>query len=82
MNNNINFLVFGRFPTERAYGVHVIANANSFRKYGNINIFYPKTTNSKTINKICNDVSDATISKGVTYFSIISGLIVIFRNII
>jgi len=28
------------------------------------------------------DVSDNAISKGVTYFSIISGLVVIFRNII
>ena len=51
MNKNFNFLVFGRFPTERAYGVHLISNAKSFQKYGNVNIFYPTTTNSKTIKK-------------------------------
>ena len=50
MNKNINFLVFGRFPTERAYGVHVVSNAKSFQKYGNVKIVYPSTNNSKTIN--------------------------------
>jgi len=50
MNKNINFLVFGRFPTERAYGVHVVSNAKSFQKYGNVKIIYPSTNNSKTIN--------------------------------
>ena len=49
MNKNINFLVFGRFPTERAYGVHVVSNAKSFQKYGNVKIVYPSTNNSKTI---------------------------------
>jgi len=78
MNNNINFLVFGRFPTERAYGVHVIANANSFRKYGNINIFYPKTTNSKTINKDPKDYyseTDGINFKKINFYDITDNFI-------
>ena len=49
MSKNFNFLLFGRFPTERAYGVHIIANARSFARYGSVNIYYPSTSNSKTI---------------------------------
>ena len=51
MSKNFNFLLFGRFPTERAYGVHIIANARSFARYGSVNIYYPSTSNSKTIQK-------------------------------
>ncbi len=42
----------------------------------------PVSLGLKLSSSLFSDVSDATISKGVTYFSIISGLIVIFRNII
>ena len=42
----------------------------------------PVALGLKLSSSLFSDVSDATISKGVTYFSIISGLIVIFRNII
>ncbi len=49
MDKNINFLIFGRFPTERAYGVHVVSNAKSFQKYGKVKVIYPSTNNPKTI---------------------------------
>ena len=42
----------------------------------------PVALGLKLSSSLFSNVSDATISKGVTYFSIISGLIVIFRNII
>ena len=42
----------------------------------------PVALGLKLSSSLFSDISDATISKGVTYFSIISGLIVIFRNII
>ena len=38
MDKNINFLVFGRFPTERAYGVHVVSNAKSYQNFGKVKI--------------------------------------------
>ena len=43
MDKNINFLVFGRFPTERAYGVHVVSNAKSYQNFGKVKIIYPST---------------------------------------
>jgi len=49
MDKNINFLIFGRFPTERAYGVHVVSSAKSFQKYGKVKVIYPSTNNPKTI---------------------------------
>lgn len=55
MSKNFNFLVFGRFPTERAYGVHLIANAKSFVEFGNVNIFYPTTSSPKTIKEDPNE---------------------------
>jgi glycosyltransferase involved in cell wall biosynthesis len=48
--NSIHFLVFGRFPTEKAYGGHLISNAKSFVENGyKVNVYYPSTNNSKTI---------------------------------
>ncbi len=47
---NIGILVYGRFPTEKAYGSHLIEIAKAFRdKGGNVTVFYSKTYNSKTI---------------------------------
>ena len=49
-NKVINLLVFGRFPTERAYGVHVVSVAKAYSKLGyKTTIFYPSTDNEKTI---------------------------------
>ena len=49
-NNSINLLVFGRFPTERAYGVHVVAVAKAYLNIGfEPTVFYPSTDNEKTL---------------------------------
>ena len=51
MDKNINFLIFGRFPTERAYGVHVVSNAKSYQNFGKevLKIFW-KVLKIKRIN--------------------------------
>ena len=50
ISKSINLTLFGRFPTERAYGVHVVAVAKSYSKLGyKATIFYPSTDNEKTI---------------------------------
>lgn len=47
----INLLVFGRFPTEKAYGIHAFNQAKSFSEIGyDVEIFYPSTSNAKTLN--------------------------------
>ena len=50
MKNKVALITFARFPSEMAYGVHLVQIANSFREnnYG-VNIYYPRTYNSKTI---------------------------------
>ena len=49
-NNSINLLVFGRFPTERAYGVHVVSVAKAYLNIGyKPTIFFPSTNNEKTL---------------------------------
>ena len=49
---NIGLIVYGRFPTEKAYGSHLIDIANGFLQNGlNVHIFYSQTSNKKTINE-------------------------------
>ena len=49
---NIGLIVYGRFPTEKAYGSHLIDTANGFLQNGlNVHIFYSQTSNKKTINE-------------------------------
>lgn len=49
-SKSINLILFGRFPTERAYGVHAIAIADGYSRLGyKATIFYPSTDNEKTI---------------------------------
>ena len=49
-SKSINLILFGRFPTERAYGVHAIAIADGYSRLGyKATIFYPSTDNKKTI---------------------------------
>lgn len=50
MKNKVALITFARFPSEMAYGVHLVQIANSFHEnnYG-VNIYYPRTYNSKTI---------------------------------
>lgn len=50
MKKKIYVLVYGRFPTEKAYGVHALNQAISFCELGyDVTLCYPKTNNEKTI---------------------------------
>ena len=43
-------LTFARFPSEMAYGIHLIQIAKGFLENGfEVNVYYPKTYNLKTI---------------------------------
>ena len=47
---DIAIALYARFPTEMAYGNHVIQIAKAFSKNNcTVNIYYPKTYNSKTL---------------------------------
>ena len=47
---DVAIALYARFPTEMAYGNHVIQIAKAFSKNNcNVNIYYPKTYNSKTL---------------------------------
>ncbi|MAV04375.1 MAG: hypothetical protein CMC31_01770 [Flavobacteriaceae bacterium] len=50
MKNEVALITFARFPSEMAYGIHLVQIANSFVENNyEVNIYYPKTYNSKTI---------------------------------
>ena len=52
MNKKIAIITYARFPSEMAYGNHIIQIANSFIDNGfNVSIYYPKTYNKKTIDE-------------------------------
>ena len=52
MNKKIAIITYARFPSEMAYGNHLIQIANSFIDNGfNVSIYYPKTYNTKTIDE-------------------------------
>ena len=52
MNKKIAIITYARFPSEMAYGNHLIQIANSFIDNGfDVSIYYPKTYNTKTINE-------------------------------
>ena len=52
MNKKIAIITYARFPSEMAYGNHLIQIANSFIDSGfNVSIYYPKTYNTKTIDE-------------------------------
>ena len=45
---HIGLLVYGRFPTEKAYGGHVFEIAKSFTELGiKTTVFFSKTNNKK-----------------------------------
>ena len=47
---NIGIIVYGRFPTEKAYGSHIIDTANCIlHNECNVSVFYSKTSNRKTL---------------------------------
>ena len=78
MDKNINFLVFGRFPTERAYGVHVVSNAKSYQNFGKVKIIYPSTTNSKTIDSTPEEYfsrSDGIVFEKIDFYDITDNLL-------
>ena len=48
--NNVAIILYARFPSEMAYGNHVIQIANSFLQNNcSVSIYYPKTYNQKSI---------------------------------
>ena len=50
LNNNVAIALYARFPSEMAYGHHVVEVAKGFTKNNcNVNIYYPKTYNEKTL---------------------------------
>ena len=52
MNKKIAIITYARFPSEMAYGNHIIQIANSFIDNGfDVSIYYPKTYNTKTIDE-------------------------------
>ena len=56
MEQKINVLVYGRMPTEKAYGIHALNQAKSFFEQGyDVTLIYPKTNNEKTIQKSIGD---------------------------
>ena len=50
--NNVGILVYGRFPTEKAYGTHIVEVAKAFlSNHKKVTIFYSKTSNKYTIDE-------------------------------
>ena len=50
MGKKVSVIVYGRMPTEKAYGIHAINQAKSFRKQGyQVKFYFPSTNNKKTI---------------------------------
>ena len=49
---NVGILVYGRFPTEKAYGTHIVEVAKAFlSNHKKVTIFYSKTSNKYTIDE-------------------------------
>ena len=47
---NVGIIVYGRFPTEKAYGSHIIDTANGFLANNcNVSVFFSETSNEKTL---------------------------------
>ena len=52
MNKKVAAITFARFPSEMAYGIHLVQIAKSFVENNcDVNIYYPKTYNLKTISQ-------------------------------
>ena len=53
MNKKVAVITFARFPSEMAYGIHLVQIAKSFVENScDVNVYYPKTYNSKTISEL------------------------------
>lgn len=56
MNKKVAVITFARFPSEMAYGIHLVQIAKSFVENNcDVNVYYPKTYNLKTINELPGD---------------------------
>lgn len=56
MNKKVALITFARFPSEMAYGIHLVQIAKSFAENNcDVNVYYPKTYNLKTINELPSD---------------------------
>ena len=56
MMQKIYILVYGRMPTEKAYGIHALNQAKSFFEHGyDVTLVYPKTNNQQTIYESLSD---------------------------
>ncbi len=52
MNKKVAVITFARFPSEMAYGIHLVQIAKSFVENNcDVNVYYPKTYNLKTISQ-------------------------------
>lgn len=50
IKKEVALVLFARFPSEMAYGTHVVQVARGFEKNGyEVNVYYPKTYNKKTL---------------------------------
>ena len=55
-NKKVAVITFARFPSEMAYGIHLVQIAKSFVENNcDVNVYYPKTYNLKTINELPGD---------------------------
>ena len=56
MSKKVALITFARFPSEMAYGIHLVQIAKSFVENNcDVNVYYPKTYNLKTINELPSD---------------------------
>ena len=56
MNKKVALITFARFPSEMAYGIHLVQIAKSFAENNcDVNVYYPKTYNLKTIKELPGD---------------------------
>tara|TARA_B100001093_G_scaffold519390_1_gene608195 strand:+ start:4637 stop:5788 length:1152 start_codon:yes stop_codon:yes gene_type:complete len=52
MTKKVAIITFARFPSEMAYGIHLVQTATSFIENDcKVNVYYPKTYNTKTIDE-------------------------------
>ena len=59
MKEKVSIIVYGRMPTEKAYGIHALNQAKSFNNLGyEVELIYPSTKNKYTINQTIEEYYD------------------------
>ena len=59
MKEKVSIIVYGRMPTEKAYGIHALSQAKSFNNLGyEVELIYPSTKNKYTINQTIEEYYD------------------------